>query len=99
MVAIPFPSVALWFEYRRLPRNAQGRVMPTNTKTTPGTYPHISTTMTSIEAAIEEIESLPLGEQYSYVKIAAKHSVERTTLARRHQAKTLPRAVKGINQQ
>ena len=55
--------------------------------------------MSSIEAAIAEIESLVLGEKISYRKIAAKHGVERTTLARRHQAKNIPRTVKDINQQ
>ena len=55
--------------------------------------------MSSIEATVTEIESLALGERFSYRKIAAKHGAERTTLARRHQAKNLPRTVKGINQQ
>lgn len=55
--------------------------------------------MSSIEAAVADIESLALGEKSSYRKIAAKHGVERTTLARRHQAKNIPRTVKDINQQ
>ena len=54
--------------------------------------------MSSIETTIAEIESLALGEKLMCRKIAAKHGVERTKLARRHQAKNLPRTVKGINQ-
>jgi hypothetical protein len=43
--------------------------------------------MSPIDAAIEEIKSLAPGEKFSYRKIAEKYGVERTTLARRHQAK------------
>lgn len=40
--------------------------------------------MDPIEAAIEAIESLDLGEPFSYTKIAAKFGVVRSTLTRRH---------------
>jgi hypothetical protein len=54
--------------------------------------------MSPIDAAIEEIESLAPGEEYSCRKMAEEYGVERTTLARRHQAKTQPRPVKNIQQ-
>ena len=54
--------------------------------------------MNPINAAIEEIESLGPGEQFSYRKLSKKYGVERTTLARRHQAKNQPRSVKNFNQ-
>lgn len=54
--------------------------------------------MDPIDAAIEEIESLTPGDKYSYRKIAEKYSVERTTLARRHQAKNQFRSVKNPQQ-
>lgn len=41
--------------------------------------------MEGIDAALAEIDSLDPGEQFSYVQIAKKHGVNRTTLARRHQ--------------
>ena len=44
--------------------------------------------MSSVEGAIAELELLAQGEEFSYRKIAAKHRVERTTLARRHKLKT-----------
>jgi hypothetical protein len=49
--------------------------------------------MSPIDAAIEEIKSLAPGEKFSCRKIAEKYGVERTTLARRHQAKNQPRSV------
>jgi hypothetical protein len=54
--------------------------------------------MSPIDAAIEEIKSLAPGEKFSYRKIAEKYGVERTTFARRHQAKNQPRSVKNIQQ-
>jgi hypothetical protein len=54
--------------------------------------------MSPIDAAIEEIKSLAPGEKFSYKKIAEKYGVERTTLARRHQAKNQPRSVKNLQQ-
>ena len=54
--------------------------------------------MPPIDAAIEAIESLGPEEQFSYRKIAKKYGVERTTLARRHQAKNQPRSVKNLQQ-
>jgi hypothetical protein len=40
--------------------------------------------MSSIEAALAAIESLEPGEKLVYTQIAAKYSVDRRTLARRH---------------
>jgi hypothetical protein len=60
--------------------------------------PHNSTTISPIDAAIEEIKSLAPGEKFSYRKIAEKYGVEQTTLARRHQAKNQPRLVKSLQQ-
>jgi hypothetical protein len=55
--------------------------------------------MGAIEDAIAEIESLEPGEQFSYTKIAAKHSIDRSTLCRRHQGSQAPRAAQAINRQ
>src|SRR3954468_21093073 len=55
--------------------------------------------MVPISHSIAEIESLKPGEQFSYTKIAKKYGVVRSTLTRRHQAVTQPRADKAINQQ
>jgi hypothetical protein len=54
--------------------------------------------MSPIDAAIEEIKSLALGEKFLYRKIAEKYSVKQTTLARRHQAKNQPHSVKNVQQ-
>jgi predicted transcriptional regulator len=40
--------------------------------------------MSPIEAALAAIESLELGEQFSYRKIAAEYHCSHATLARRH---------------
>ncbi|KAF1957470.1 hypothetical protein CC80DRAFT_410863 [Byssothecium circinans] len=53
--------------------------------------------MDPINAAIEEINSLELGETFSYKEIAKKHSVVRSTLTRRHQAITVPHTLKIAN--
>jgi Tc5 transposase DNA-binding domain/DDE superfamily endonuclease len=55
--------------------------------------------MGSIEAALAAIESLGLGESINYAKIAKEYRANRSTLSRRHRAKTQPRKVKAINQQ
>jgi hypothetical protein len=55
--------------------------------------------MSSIEAALAAIESLKPGEKLVYTQIAAKHGVDRRTLARRHQHITAPRKTKAENQQ
>jgi hypothetical protein len=55
-----------------------------NTKMMPTSTRDNSTLEDRIHKAIEEIESLPSGEAFSYTKVAAKHGVVRTTLSRRH---------------
>ncbi|KAI1513268.1 Tc5 transposase DNA-binding domain containing protein [Pyrenophora tritici-repentis] len=55
--------------------------------------------MDPIQAAIEDIENLEPGEQFSYTKIAAKHGVVRSTLTRRHQGQTSSERDKNFNQQ
>ena len=55
--------------------------------------------MKPIEAALKGLEALKPGEQFSYTKVAEKHGVWRSTLSRRHRAKTQPRAAKAVNQQ
>ena len=54
--------------------------------------------MGSLEAALLAIESLEPGESINYSKIAREYSVERSTLRRRHQAKTQSPITKIINQ-
>ncbi|KAF1940611.1 hypothetical protein EJ02DRAFT_311375, partial [Clathrospora elynae] len=51
-----------------------------------------------IEAALAALESLKSGEKISYTQIAAKHGVERRTLARRHQGISTSRATRAENQ-
>jgi hypothetical protein len=55
--------------------------------------------MDPIQAAIEDIENLEPGEQFSYTKIAAKYGVVRSTLTRRHQGQTSSERDKNFNQQ
>jgi hypothetical protein len=55
--------------------------------------------MSPIEAALEFIESLGSEESFSYRKVAHQYGVNRTTLARRHQASQVSRATKSANQQ
>ncbi|KAF1973256.1 hypothetical protein BU23DRAFT_465020 [Bimuria novae-zelandiae CBS 107.79] len=55
--------------------------------------------MGAIEDAIEAIQSLAPGEKFSYRKIAATYSVDRTTLSRRHKRVQAPNEAKNINQQ
>jgi hypothetical protein len=67
-----------------------------NTRSTPTSTRDSSIKIGAIEDAIAEIESLEPGEQFSYTKIAAKHSIDRSTLCRSSQA---PRAAQAINRQ
>ncbi|KAF2001680.1 hypothetical protein P154DRAFT_402489, partial [Amniculicola lignicola CBS 123094] len=55
--------------------------------------------MDPIQAAIDDIESLPPGETLSYTKTAAKYGIVRSTLIRRHKGITQPPEVKNSNQQ
>lgn len=55
--------------------------------------------MDPIQAAIEDIENLEPGEQFSYTKIAAKYGVVRSTLTQRHQGQTSSERDKNFNQQ
>ena len=55
--------------------------------------------MTPIEAALAELYSLSYNEHFTYTDVAKRHGVELSTLRRRHQAITEPRAVKVIKQQ
>jgi hypothetical protein len=55
--------------------------------------------MSSIEAALAAIESLEPGEKLIYTQIAAQYSVDRRTLARRHQRVVSSPSIKAQNQQ
>jgi hypothetical protein len=46
---------------------------------------HNSTGVDPIQAAIDDIESLRPGEQFSYTQMAKKYGVIRSRLTRRHQ--------------
>ena len=87
------------FRYRVRARDARFRVMHTNTKTPKSSTRCNSTTMSSIQAAIKEIESLSPEQSFTYKEIAAKHGVNRSTLSRRHRAASTSHAAKVINQQ
>ncbi|KAF2818693.1 hypothetical protein CC86DRAFT_242280, partial [Ophiobolus disseminans] len=54
--------------------------------------------MDPIEAAIEEIKSLPHDQSFTFSEIARKHGVVRSTLIRRYKAITEPRTVKAVKQ-
>jgi DNA invertase Pin-like site-specific DNA recombinase len=54
--------------------------------------------MAQIDDAIAAIESLELGEEFTYTEIADRFSVSRTTLSRRHRACQRPRDVKDSDQ-
>lgn len=60
---------------------------------------NISRNTHAIDAAIEFLESQPLGAQTSYTKVAAQFSVDRRTLARRHKGQCDSYATKSLNQQ
>ena len=53
--------------------------------------------MSPIEAALVAIEALEPGEKLVYSQIAAKFSVNRSTLARRHQGASTSRTLVGQN--
>jgi hypothetical protein len=55
--------------------------------------------MDPYQAAIDEIELLGLGEDFSYTEIATRHGLDRSALSQRHQGKTQPRQVKNFRQQ
>ncbi|KAF1980022.1 hypothetical protein BU23DRAFT_585877 [Bimuria novae-zelandiae CBS 107.79] len=57
-----------------------------------------STNMDPIQAAIDEIESREPGEDFSYIEIATRYGVNRSTLSRRHRGVTTTRAANTINQ-
>ena len=50
--------------------------------------PYNSTNMASIEAALEALKSLKLGESPNYTLVAKQYGVDRTTLSRRHRGVT-----------
>src|SRR4051812_14299518 len=54
--------------------------------------------MDGIEAALESLKSLKLGESPNYTVIAKKYGCDRSTLSRRHRGVTRPRAEKCENQ-
>jgi phage protein D len=54
--------------------------------------------MGSIEAALAALESLKPGDKINYTQSAAKYSVERTMLVRRHQGVSTSRATQAENQ-
>jgi hypothetical protein len=55
--------------------------------------------MSLIEAALAAIKALEPGEKLVYTHIAAKYSIDRTTLARRHQGAAVLRDTQAHNQQ
>ena len=55
--------------------------------------------MDPYQAAIDEIELLGLGEDFSYIEIATRHGLDRSALSRRHQGKTKSQQVKNSKQQ
>ena len=75
------------------------RAMRTLTKFTTFSTPDNSINMAPIDDALAEIESLEPGENLSYSKIADKYGVWRSTLTRRHKAKTRSREEQAIIQQ
>jgi hypothetical protein len=67
------------------------------TKTPLPSTPPTAANMGSIEAALAAIESLSSRELINYSKIAKEYGVVRSTLERRHRAKTQSRTDEGIN--
>jgi len=55
--------------------------------------------MAPIDDALAEIESLEPGEKFTYTEIANKYGLWRSTLTRRHQAKTRSREEQATIQQ
>jgi hypothetical protein len=78
-------------------RTAKRSLRPTTT-TTNFTTPR-SPQMEPIDAALTAIEALEPGEKLVYTQIAKRSSVNRITLARRHQGLTTSRAIRYQNQQ
>ena len=52
---------------------------------------HNTTTMTGIEEALAECDSIPSGDKTPWQRIADKHGVVRSTLTRRHRRETRSR--------
>src|SRR3954471_11156623 len=73
--------------------------MRTPTKYTTFLTPDNSINMAPIDDALAEIESLEPGEKFSYKEIANKHGAWRSTLTRRHKAKTRSREEQATIQQ
>ncbi len=80
--------------YRVRARNARVRVTPGQHQNTNYLEHDISTTIAAINKALADLESRELGEPFLYSKTAANYSVERSTLARRHQGLAQPKKVK-----
>jgi transposase-like protein len=55
--------------------------------------------MSSMEGALEALESLDPGKSYSYSEIARKHGVDRSILSRRYRAVTTSRAADASTRQ
>jgi hypothetical protein len=67
--------------------------------TTLNTTTHTATNMLPINAALAELDSLGPDDNYVYTEIAARHGVDRRTLARRHQGITKSHDNKNSRQQ
>ncbi len=70
--------------YRVRARDAHVRVTRASPKSSQTFNHNISTTMTDINEALEYLNSLKLGEKFSYIEVAKKFGVVRSTLTRRH---------------
>jgi hypothetical protein len=66
--------------YRVRARNARSRVMPAEHQNTLTSTRDNSTSMDPYQAAIDEIESLEPGEDYTYTEVAARRGLCRSTL-------------------
>jgi alkylated DNA nucleotide flippase Atl1 len=60
---------------------------------------HNTTTMTGIEEALAECDSIPSGDKTPWQRIADKHGVVRSTLTRRHRRETRSREEVSTSQQ
>jgi hypothetical protein len=92
LLADPCPRLLCW-GYRVMRR------FSLNIKFDPYCNPRISTTMSPIEAAIEDFKSLPHDVPFAFTMMGKKHGVVRSTLIRRHRAETKPRSTNAVNQQ
>jgi hypothetical protein len=72
-------------------RDARVRVTPGQHQNSQYSTRDISITIAPIDGALADLESRKPGEPLIYGKTAAKYSVERCTLARRHQGIQKPR--------